>query len=73
MANPGTKYLQIAAELRARIATGALRPGDPVPSEAELAAHWDVARMTARAALLNLEQSGLLTQGRPAPSPATSR
>jgi GntR family transcriptional regulator len=65
MVNPGTKYLQIAADLRARIATGALRPGDPVPSEADLAAQWRVARMTARAALLDLERAGLLTPGRP--------
>jgi DNA-binding FadR family transcriptional regulator len=65
MVNPGTKYLQIAADLRARIATGALRPGDPVPSEADLAAQWGVARMTARAALLDLERAGLLTPGRP--------
>ena len=52
----------IAAELRARIERGALRPGDQVPSERELARQHSVARMTARAAVDQLVAAGLLVR-----------
>jgi GntR family transcriptional regulator len=43
-----------------------LRPGDPLPSERELAERYDVARMTARAELTQLASEGLVEriQGR---------
>ena len=59
------KYAQIAADLRAQIAQGVFKPGDPVPTEAELAASYHVARMTARRGLQELEQAGLLAPGHP--------
>jgi GntR family transcriptional regulator len=44
----------------------ALKPGDPLPSERELAERYDVARMTARAELKRLAAEGLVEriQGR---------
>jgi GntR family transcriptional regulator len=53
-------YAQLEADLRAQINTGALRPGDLLPSEAELGRRHGVSRITVRAALHSLEQDGLL-------------
>ena len=52
----------IAAALRARLERGELRPGDQVPSERDLAEHYGVARMTARAAVDQLVTAGLLVR-----------
>jgi GntR family transcriptional regulator len=54
-------YKQIADHLRAAIGRGALREGDQLPSEAQLMAHYDVARMTVRNALRILQAEGLTT------------
>jgi GntR family transcriptional regulator len=45
---------------------GALKPGDPLPSERELAERFDVARMTVRAEITRLAAEGLVerVQGR---------
>ena len=51
-------YKQIADHLRAAIAQGRLGPGDQLPSEAQLMAHYGVARMTARNALRLLQDEG---------------
>ena len=51
-------YRQIADHLRALIESGALRPGDQLPSEAELTRHYSVARMTARQAIQELRAEG---------------
>jgi GntR family transcriptional repressor for pyruvate dehydrogenase complex len=51
---------QIATHLRQLIANGVWKPGEKLPSEAELAAHFTVARGTVREALKNLGASGLL-------------
>lgn len=59
------KWRVIADSLRTQISQGDYRPGDQVPSEAQLARTWHVARGTARIALLALEDSGTLTPGRP--------
>jgi GntR family transcriptional regulator len=59
------RWRQIAGDLRDQIARGQLRPGDPLPSEAVLAQRYDVARMTARNALLDLERAGVALPGRP--------
>jgi GntR family transcriptional regulator len=54
-------YKQIADHLRAAIGRGGLREGDQLPSEAQLMAHYDVARMTVRNALRILQAEGLTT------------
>lgn len=51
-------YRQIADQLRAVIDAGELRPGDQLPSEAELTRHYGVARMTARQAIQELRTEG---------------
>lgn len=48
--------------LRARVAAG--RPGDALPSEADLAARFDVSRMTARQAVQSLAAEGLVRRQR---------
>lgn len=61
-------YLRIADDLRARIASGSLRPGDDIPTEAELAAQWRTSRGPIRNALAALRAEGLIEtmRGRPA-------
>ncbi len=54
-------YRQIADHLRAAIGRERLGPGDQLPSEAQLMAHYGVARMTARNALRLLQNEGLIT------------
>jgi len=54
----GPPYRQIERALRQRIA--ALRPGERVPSDAELCAEFGVSRMTARHAMQRLAQDGLV-------------
>ncbi len=54
------QYRRIAAELRARIERGDLRPGDALPSEAALMDQHGVSRGTARQALGALEGAGLV-------------
>ena len=51
----------IIKSLRARIFSGELAPGTPL-GEVDVAAHYEVARPTAKAALENLVASGLLTR-----------
>jgi AcrR family transcriptional regulator len=53
-------YLRIAAELRGRITSGALRPGDRVPSTRQITQEWGVAMATATKALTTLRQEGLV-------------
>jgi Bacterial regulatory proteins, gntR family len=43
---PRTTSARIAADLRARIDRGDLRPGDPLPSRRDLAEHWGVTTTT---------------------------
>ena len=59
------QYARIKEALRSEIAQGTLAPGDRVPSENQLAAQYSVSRMTARRALLELAENGVLlrTQG----------
>jgi DNA-binding transcriptional regulator YhcF (GntR family) len=58
MADP--PYVRIVAELRDRIETGALAPGDRVPSTREITRQWGVAMATATKALTALRQAGLV-------------
>jgi DNA-binding transcriptional regulator YhcF (GntR family) len=51
---------RIATELRRRITTGELNPGDRVPSTRQIVADWGVAMATASKALAILRQDGLV-------------
>jgi DNA-binding GntR family transcriptional regulator len=51
---------QLAQELRDRIRSGELAPGDKLPSEPELAHDRGVARSSMRAAITVLEEEGLI-------------
>ncbi|HEY8346206.1 MAG TPA: GntR family transcriptional regulator [Symbiobacteriaceae bacterium] len=53
-------YAQIKAYLEEQIRQGRLRPGDRVPSEAELAHQFGVSRITSKHALFLLAQEGLI-------------
>ncbi|MGH3975342.1 MAG: GntR family transcriptional regulator [Pseudonocardiaceae bacterium] len=58
---PGTpKFRQIAEQIRTRILSGELRPGDEIPSERSVAADYDVSRPTATKALMLLREQGLV-------------
>lgn len=52
------RYREIEQALRARIAT--LRPGHRLPSDADLCAEFGVSRMTARHAMAQLAEEGLV-------------
>lgn len=57
---PPSHYRRIASELRERIASGDLVPGDALPSEAALVHQYGVSRGTARQALSKLEGTGFV-------------
>ena len=59
-------FRQVAEHLRSAVRRGQLRPGDQLPSEADLIAHYGIARMTVRQALGELRTEGLVVaeQGR---------
>jgi len=59
-------YLQVADMLRASIQTGTLQAGDRLPSVTELAASYNVAKMTVQRAIGVLRDEGLVVswQGR---------
>ncbi|NEC10033.1 TetR/AcrR family transcriptional regulator C-terminal domain-containing protein [Streptomyces sp. SID7909] len=53
-------YLRIAGDIRRRIASGELAPGDRVPSTRRITQEWGVAMATATKALSVLSQEGLV-------------
>ncbi|AKT50885.1 GntR family transcriptional regulator [Arsenicicoccus sp. oral taxon 190] len=57
-------YDQLAAQLRAAIDDGVLRPGDPFENELSLAARLHVSRPTVRKAIAQLAADGLLVRHR---------
>ncbi len=57
-------YYQIEEWLRGQIESGALKPGDPLPSEMALAKQWGVSRIVVRQALNDLTGEGLLVRRR---------
>ena len=59
--DPRPPYLQVAAALRAAILTRKVEPGEKLPSQAELAQRYGVARMTIQQALRILKDEGLIT------------
>ncbi|RKX52901.1 MAG: hypothetical protein DRP25_01395 [Thermotoga sp.] len=54
------RYQDIQNYIMSLINSGYLKPGDKIPSERELAQRFNVSRMTARMALIDLVQKGLL-------------
>ena len=58
------EYLVIAEQLRQRIETCELGPGDRLPSEREMVQDFNVARMTVRRALGLLQEEGLVERRR---------
>src|SRR4051794_11154921 len=57
---PDPPYRRIVAEIGARIASGALRGGDRVPSVRQISQEWGVAIATATKVLTTLRQEGLV-------------
>jgi GntR family transcriptional regulator len=57
---PVPPYLQIAADLRAKIASGEIPPGRRIPTMVELEATYGVARDTLRKATQVLKDEGLV-------------
>lgn len=55
-------YEQVKGWIRQHIASGAWKPGDPVPSEAALMERFAISRMTANRALRELATEGLVTR-----------
>jgi GntR family transcriptional regulator len=58
---------RVAADLRARILSGDLAVGAPVPSESELCLQWQGSRGPVRQALASLRAEGLISGGRGKP------
>jgi DNA-binding LacI/PurR family transcriptional regulator len=56
----GLLYEQLSTHVLEQIRRGALRPGDRVPSEMELATQFEVSRITSKRALEVLREAGLV-------------
>lgn len=61
--NHAPAYKALSAEIERRILGGQLKPGEPLPSEQQLAEGFAVNRSTVREAIRQLEQEGLLVRG----------
>lgn len=61
---PRPAYAGLADELRLRILSGELKPGDRLPVESELCAQYGISRSTAREALRLLSSQNLVTTTR---------
>ncbi|MDE3187111.1 MAG: GntR family transcriptional regulator, partial [Acidobacteriota bacterium] len=64
-ADPGqpiTKHRRVFDHLLASIQTGQLKPGDRLPSEAELGRLFDASRITVAKAVLDLQRMGLVAR-----------
>jgi GntR family transcriptional repressor for pyruvate dehydrogenase complex len=53
-------FEEVAIQIREQLTKGALKPGDRLPSERELAEQFSLSRNTVREALRSLEMSGIL-------------
>lgn len=53
-------YVQVADIIAARIAAGELQPNRPIPSEAQMAQEFGIAKLTARRAARELRDRGLV-------------
>ena len=63
-AEPAARYRQIAADLVEQITAEAYGDGASLPSESELAAHYDVSRGTIRQAFAQLRADGVVSSRR---------
>ena len=61
-AEPGTKHKRVYDYLLSNIQSGTLKPGDRLPSEAELGRIFDASRITVAKAVLDLQRMGLVTR-----------
>jgi GntR family transcriptional regulator len=61
-ASPVPYYYQLLQLLERAIATGALAPGEKIPTEAALCARYKVSRTVVRQALSDLDRTGLVTR-----------
>jgi len=59
LGNPKTLPIQMADDLRDRLAKQEWRQGDQLPTEADLVGEYGVSRPTVRQALKTLENQGL--------------
>lgn len=57
-----TKYRRVFDHLLEQIQSGELKPGDRLPSEAELCRIFDASRITVAKAVLDLQRMGLVTR-----------
>ena len=55
------KYMQVATDIAARIASGELQPGARLRSERDLAEHYGVSYGSVRSAMKVLRERGLIT------------
>lgn len=58
--DPTPLYVQVANLLEARIKAGEWAPRTPIPGEGQIQQQYDVARVTARAAVRVLRERGLV-------------
>ena len=58
----GPLYLQLKRRIEEAVHRGAIKPGDALPSERDLAARAEMSRVTVRKAVQNLVREGLLVQ-----------
>ncbi len=58
----GPLYLQLKRWIEDAVQRGAIRPGDALPSERDLAARVDISRVTVRKAVQHLVRDGVLIQ-----------
>ncbi len=64
-ASPIPLYLQVSEALRQAIAAGELKPGQELPTEAQLCELYSVSRITVRQAVAELLSEGAITRSRP--------
>jgi len=57
-------YYRVEKFLRDQLGTGALKPGDPIPPESQLAQQFGISRMTVRQAFSRLVFEGLIVRQR---------
>ncbi len=64
MASEKTRWEAVANDIRQRIERGELAPDDQIPGEFDLADSHGVSRQTVRTALQQLQQEGIITEGK---------
>lgn len=62
VSSSGPRYLQIARELTAAVASGLYPVGARLPTELEMCEHFQISRFTAREAVRVLSSAGLITR-----------